>query len=287
MLWGDMGLAPGEGPDACNGLTAERAATLRSTIPRGSYVADWHYLNNPDPEVYRKPLQIWKKNGNKPLASPWLWPNNVRGFALAAISEGAGVLQTTWADFESSEQNMLLNMEQFGAYVLALDYAWSGRSQLPANLPYDAVEQWAGRFYSQPKPVTNKKGFLVAESLQFSNITRTAEQGLPETMSMRLPALHSSGLRLQATTTNILPEGTPVAQLSLYYKGKMVYQTQLRYGVELRSKTDRRAIYAYTPGKEKNMLYRFFEKPAQADRIVLQSLHPGAGLTVAQLILIE
>jgi hypothetical protein len=78
-----------------------------------------------------------------------------------------------------------------------------------------------------------------------------------------------------------------VVQLRLYYKGKMVYQTQLRYGVELRSKTDRRAIYAYTPGKEKNMLYRFFEKPAQADRIVLQSLHPGAGLTVAQLILIE
>ncbi len=59
MLWGDMGLGPGEGPDALNRHTKERAATIRSFIPAGSYVADWHYINNPNPEIYKTNLQIW------------------------------------------------------------------------------------------------------------------------------------------------------------------------------------------------------------------------------------
>lgn len=46
MIWGDMGLGPEEGPDALNGRTKERAALIRSTIRSGTYVADWHYLDD-------------------------------------------------------------------------------------------------------------------------------------------------------------------------------------------------------------------------------------------------
>ena len=287
MLWGDMGLAPGEGPDACNGLTKERAALLRSTIPRGSFVADWHYLNNPDPAVYKTNLRIWQQNGNRPLASPWLWPNNVRGFVQAAVEEGAGLLQTTWADFESSEFNMLQNMEQFGAYVLALDYAWSGRQELPEALPYDPVAEWASRFYSQAKPAAIRKGWRLAEDLRFVNITRAAASHGPLRRTLRFPQRSSAGFRMEANTHTILPEGSPVATVRFYNGGQEVQTQTLRYGVELRSASDRRPIYAAMPGCGNRNWYVFFPQPYLVDRVEVEVLHPGAGLRLTDWILLE
>ena len=287
MIWGDMGLAPGEGPDALNGVTKERAATIRSFIPAGTYIADWHYLNNPDPSVYKTNLQIWKQNNHLPLASPWLWPNNVRGFVHAAIDEKAGVLQTTWADFESSEKNMLQNIEQFGAYILAMDYAWSGRKELPDNLPYNAIEEWTSRFYSQPKPIGTRNGWRIAEQMQFQNCTSASQMNLPNAYHFKWKTIPSSGFELKATTENILAEGTTVAFIQFFNKEKLVYEKHIRYAVDVRSKADQRNIFAHTNGKDEKTLFHFFQKKTMITSVKIQNLHPGSGLAINELILIE
>ncbi|HMO32605.1 MAG TPA: glycoside hydrolase family 20 zincin-like fold domain-containing protein [Lacibacter sp.] len=287
MLWGDMGLGPGEGPDALNGITRERAALLKSTIPKGSYIADWHYINNPNPEIYNTNLRIWKENGNIPLASPWLHPNNVRGFVLAAKAAGAGLLQTTWADFESSEANMLLNIEQFGAYVLALDYAWSGRTELPEALPYHHVEEWASRFYSEARPINQRKGWLLQTAVPLRNITSDALQQAPEVLTFSLPPFMASGFRIKAATDQILQEGTPVAVVQFYAGNRLVEERMLRYGAELRSRQDQRSIFAHVPGKDRKTYYRFFEKHQEITTVKIQLLHAGSGLQVEELMLIE
>lgn len=287
MLWGDMGLGPGEGPDALNGHTKERAATIRSFIPNGSYVADWHYINNPNPEIYKTNLQLWKQNNNMPLASPWLWPNNVRGFVHASIDEGAGVLQTTWADFESSEKNMLLNIEQFGAYILAMDYAWSGRKELPEQLPYDPIAEWVTRFYSQAKPVQNKNGWRIHEPMQFQNISSIAQKDLPASYKFNFSTKASSGFAVKARTETILQEGALVAEISFYNNDQIVFKKQLRYGVDVRSTNDARMIFAHTKGKEKQTLYEFFQKQLNITAIEIKNLHPASGMKVEDLMLIE
>ncbi len=287
MLWGDMGLGPDEGPDALNGVSKERAAILRSFIPKDSYVADWHYLNNPNPEVYKVNLQIWKRNKNIPLASPWLGPDNVRGFVQAANDEKAGVLQTTWADFESSEKNMLLNIEQFGAYILALDYSWSGRKELPGELSYNPTEEWINRFYSQPKPITNKNGWRITEPIQLQNISSATQKNYPKIFTLMTDNLKAEGFKLKATTETILPEGTPVATIRFINNNRVVYQKQIRYGTEVRSINDRRMIYAHTTGKDEKTLYDFFQKKLTIQSIKIQSLHPAAGLKIDDFFLID
>ena len=287
MLWGDMGLAPGEGPDALNGITKERAAQIRRFIPAGSYVADWHYINNPNPDIYKKNLDIWKQNKDLPLASPWLRPDNIRGFVHAAINENAGVLQTTWADFESSEKNMLFNIEQFGAYILAMDYAWSGRKELPKDLPYNAIEEWTSRFYSQPKPVMAKNGWKITTAIQLNNITAATQASQPAVYELKWDAVIAEGIKLKATTETILAEATPVALIQLFSDNKLVYKKVLRYGVDVRSKNDRRFIYAHTPGKDEKTLYDFFQNKLHITSMRIQNLHPASGLNIEELILIE
>jgi len=287
MLWGDMGLAPGEGPDALNGHTKERAAMIRSFIPKGSYVADWHYINDPNPEIYKVNLQIWKQNNTLPLASPWLRPNNVRGFVHAAIDEGAGVLQTTWADFESSEKNMLLNIEQFGAYILAMDYAWSGRKELPEQLPYEPIAEWVTRFYSQAKPIKNKNGWKINEAVQFQNITSAAQKELAVSCKFNFSTKSSSGFVLKASTETILQEGTVVAEIIFYSNNQIIYKKQLRYGVDIRSISDARMIFTHTKGKNEKTLYDFFQKQMNITGVEIKNLHPASGMKLEELMLIE
>jgi Glycosyl hydrolase family 20, domain 2 len=292
MIWGDMGLAPGEGPDACNGINPERSRTIRNSIPKGTWIADWHYLDNPDPAVYKSSLQRWKKEGFKPLASPWLLPNNVRGFTLAAIEEGAGLLQTTWADFESSEKNMLLNIEQFGAYVLALDYAWSGRKELPKalTLPYDPVKVWTQRFYGQPKPIESRWGRKLDTIISLQNYCTVAARNRPVTLSIDVvQPTPFIGCRLSSHTETILPEATPAGILRGYFQGQLVFEKIIRYGAEVRADQDSRPCYAHIGRDElDNKNYHlFFPKSVMLDKVTLSSLHPGAGLTFKSLILIE
>ncbi|MCX8020743.1 MAG: hypothetical protein N2747_09645 [Chitinophagaceae bacterium] len=287
MLWGDMALGPGEGPDALHGKTKERVARLRSVIPKGSYVADWHYINNPDPEIFKTSLRIWKNNGQFPIASTWFRENNIRGFTLAAIDEKAGLLQTTWADFESSEKNMLLNIEQFGAYVLAMDYAWSGRKELPEQLAYHPVKEWTARFYEQPKPIQPRNGHIVPASATLQSRCIDSLQEKPQHIRFITGKRKISGFRWQAYSYLIVPEGTPVALLQCFQQNQKVYEQTLLYGVDLRSEHDARPLFTSLAGHDKHQRFVFFNTPLQADEIRLQLLHKGCGLRLQQLVLLD
>jgi len=151
MLWGDKGLAPGEAIDAALGDSSEHAARRRKAIRPGSWIADWHYRADPNPEAFQRSLQLWKREGFDPIASMWFRPENIRGFTLAAIAEGAGTLQTTWAGYESSEANMVREVKQFAAMVLAADYAWSGRTEMPDALGYDPLNVLRQHYFDVPE----------------------------------------------------------------------------------------------------------------------------------------
>ncbi|MBX3112769.1 MAG: hypothetical protein KF857_12275 [Fimbriimonadaceae bacterium] len=153
MLWGDMALAQGEAPDATNAPDPASAAVRRSVVSPGTLVADWHYVNNPDPKAYTS-LALWKQCGARPIASSWFEPGNIRGQALAAKAlGGSGLLQTTWAGYTSSPESTVREFRQFSAYVLAADYAWSGREELPDKLAYDPAAVLRRLAYEAPRPL--------------------------------------------------------------------------------------------------------------------------------------
>lgn len=158
MMWGDIMLGPGEGPDALHAKTKEEAKSRRAVLRPGTLVADWHYIDNPNPDIYTS-LEVFKKAGATPIASTWDRPGNIRGFTHAAIRAGTpGILQTTWAGYESSEAAMVREFDQFAAYALAADYAWSGREEMPNKLPYDPAEVLTRLYFSPPEPVSTVPG---------------------------------------------------------------------------------------------------------------------------------
>jgi hypothetical protein len=146
MMWGDMLLAPSEAADATNAKDAAEAARRRAAISKKIIIADWHYSNPSD-----RSLNTFRQAGFHTIASTWMQPEDVLRFSQAAIAAGAdGLLQTTWDGFFPDESVLRREMNQFAAYVLAADYAWSGRSDPPAKLGYDAREiflkAYAGKF---------------------------------------------------------------------------------------------------------------------------------------------
>jgi hypothetical protein len=157
MLWGDIALAPGEAPDATHGHTPADAQARRHVIPDGAWVGDWHYINDPRPETFTS-LELWQREGQRPIAATWYRPDNIYGFFRAAERAGAGVLQTTWAGFESNERHMKSADDQFESYVLAGEYAWSGRDERPHELPYrpeDVLRRW---YFEPPRPARRTAG---------------------------------------------------------------------------------------------------------------------------------
>jgi hypothetical protein len=91
----------------------------------------------------------------------------------------------------------------------------------------------------------------------------------------------------KATTETILPEGTPVAVIQFLGNDKVLYEKQIRYGVEVRSKTDQRNIYAHTPGKDEKTLFDFFQKQLTITGVRIRNLHAASGLTIDEFMLIE
>jgi hypothetical protein len=146
MMWGDMLLGPGE----ANAKNAGEAKERRTGISKKITITDWHYWN-----PGRRSLDVLQQAGFHTIASTWMQPGDIFRFSQAAIASGSdGLLQTTWDGYFPDERVMQHEIDQFSAYVLAADYAWSGRSDPPAKLGYDArkilLKAYAGKF-SRPQ----------------------------------------------------------------------------------------------------------------------------------------
>ena len=134
MIWGDMLLGPGEAKDATHAKTLAEAQARRAGIATNILVVDWHYVASAD----ARSLEILQKAGFRVIAASWYTPENIHHLADAAVATGAeGLLQTTWMGYFPDERAMKGELRQFTAFVLAAEYAWSGRKEAPAQLGYD------------------------------------------------------------------------------------------------------------------------------------------------------
>jgi hypothetical protein len=137
MIWGDMLLGPGEAADAAHAKTLAEAEARRAAISTNIIVVDWHYVASAD----ARSLAILQKAGFRVVAASWYTPENIRHLAQAALATGAeGLLQTTWMGYFPDARAMKSQLQQFTAFVLAAEYAWSGRNDAPTQLGYDPKE---------------------------------------------------------------------------------------------------------------------------------------------------
>lgn len=153
-MWGDMLLGPTEaGPDACLAPSDEEAKRRRDALPRDILITDWHY-EGAAIEKFTS-LQLLSKAGFDTVASTWATPSNVVRFAKVAESldlddpttggtcadyhggTPLGLLQTTWAGYSFDETSFIENPDQYSAYVLAAEAAWTGGYAEPDDVPYD------------------------------------------------------------------------------------------------------------------------------------------------------
>lgn len=169
MMWGDMMLARGDSPDAHNAKSPTEAKWIRDQLPKDVVITDWHYAAA-KPEEY-KSLGIFMGEGHGTIAATWYTPANIESFANAAKKAGAlGLLQTTWAGFDSNEDNLKASFNQFSAFILAAEYSWnSGKTDLE-HLPYNWDEEFRRAWNPSPIDVTPRKGF----TLDLSGIYNTS-----------------------------------------------------------------------------------------------------------------
>ncbi|MCX7800591.1 MAG: beta-N-acetylhexosaminidase [Fimbriimonadales bacterium] len=258
MLWGDMALAPGEAPDAANGHSPEQARRRRAAIPKGWMIADWHYAARPSPEPFRRSLGIWKAEGFEPVASTWYAPDNVRSFTLAAIEEGCGTLQTTWAGYTSTERAMREQWAQAAAYVLSADYAWSGRRETIAELDYVAGDLLRRLIGDRPGRVQPRRGAFALwrptgreaqaagsrvalnEPLALATVAREGGEALP--MEARVAWSASGRTLVVALAAAARGKDGELAGVLAVRTDRGKLELPIRYGAHVRAPSDRGAL---------------------------------------------
>lgn len=177
MLWGDMLLNSEEGDPhvgvphmtAANAATLEEARQRRALMPKDALLADWRYEAGSE---QRNGLAIFKAAGFDALGCAWYEPENIRGWAQQAIQKNAlGLLQTTWAGYDSNESLLDEEFKQFTAYVLAAEYAWSGTTLHPRlpdkpatsdTLPYTAAEVFTRAYRADATVTARRPGWYVS-----------------------------------------------------------------------------------------------------------------------------
>ncbi len=158
MLWGDMLLHATEAPDSANAASPEAARELRSLLPKEAMIADWHYAG-----VTEYPsLALFTATGREVVVAGWWNPLNVAYLARAARAAGArGLLQTTWTGRFPTEKVLATEARQYEAILLAAEYAWSGRTDLPEEWDYSPGEQFARAWAAAPADNTVRAGVLI------------------------------------------------------------------------------------------------------------------------------
>lgn len=162
MMWSDMLLAKGEANDG--GATAknpEEAAFKRNALPKSLIQFDWHYTPAA-PEGYISLNTLKNAGFDRIVATTWFNPENIYSFAQAARTQRIwGLLQSTWAGYNVTEQTLNSGLHQFAAYVLAAEYAWNSGSPPPQDLPYDYEEAFVNAYQPELIPLQAQAGFTV------------------------------------------------------------------------------------------------------------------------------
>ena len=176
MMWGDMFLHGDEAPDATNAASQEEAKMLRSKLPKDIIITDWHYA--PAPVAKYRSLDIFNREGFDTIAAPWNSPTNVLRFAKAAVDarqaaekrgKGGttmGTLQTTWAGYSFGHYSFWEAPNQYGAYVLAAEAAWTGGLEDADAVPFNFREEFDRIWYGNRLPREPMQGWFADLSAQ-------------------------------------------------------------------------------------------------------------------------
>lgn len=292
MIWGDQALAPGESIDATHAPSKEEAAKRRKVIPSGTWVTDWHYKDEPRPELFYPSLQVWKRDNFRPIAAGWYRPQNVRGFALAADLERVGYLQTTWAGYESNEANMLRNLDQFTAMILAGEYAWSARQEPVDKLGYDPADVFRRLYFGRRSPVKAIAGTALGDGAPFrignlgfrrlapvSLRSALAPRGGEDPTEIDIPiGLSAARLALAIEATVEAPDDEPVAEVVAEFAVGQPLRIPLRYGRHIRTSADGRMVpYSLRDGVLVGTVIEF-GKRGKLRSLRLRSLGPYGGV---------
>ncbi len=292
MLWGDEGLAPGEAIDASNGDDKDSALLRRKAIPKGAFIADWHYKADQNHVPFLKSLQKWKLEGFQPIASSWYRPENIRGFGVAADVEKAGTLQTTWAGYESNEANMLKNLKQFSAMVLAGDYGWSGRLEKIEELPYDPVQVFGKMYNPHQSPVSKSRALLFGRGeifecggIKFSQLEGSALRGISATNAANAELLDvglngtAKELAVALSCDVSSPTGESISEMTISYKDGTQDKIPLLYGLHLLAVGETGNTF-FGERKLDRTCFRVALKPKELKGVSFQALNRYSGLRV-------
>lgn len=251
MLWGDEGLSPSDAVDATNGYDLENARKRRKAIPKGAMIADWHYKADQNHRPFIKSLQTWKIEEFQPIASTWFRPENIRGFSVAADIERVGTLITTWAGYESNEVNMIKQLKQFEAMVLAADYGWSGRSEMIEDLDYRADEVFAQMYAPRQTVLATQKATtfgsgapLVIGGVKFRQLEDGQLAGVsPETFNapsqLAIPLGKAANKLYVAIAASVkVEDGTALGSVDIEYADGTTTTAKLLYGAHVRAADD-------------------------------------------------
>lgn len=136
-MWADEALFKDDvSPSFGTAKNAADAKFLRDNLPKNIGMFDWQYTRyNSYPSLPR----LKSAGFGNVFASSWFKPDNIHAYARAAAANNlSGMLQTTWAGYESAEFVLVKERRQFNAMVLAADYFWNGGAgPAPDKLPYD------------------------------------------------------------------------------------------------------------------------------------------------------
>jgi hypothetical protein len=178
MIWGDLFLAGGESPDACNAPSVEDAVARRNGLAKDIIIADWHYAPA-KPRNYTS-LGVLRAAGFDVVACPWSAPANIMCFSKAAAdemrrptprpAEGAapadagkslGTMQTTWAGYSFDSHSLWEAPDQYAAYVLAAEAAWNGGGASAADVPFRHVPEFNRIWHDDLLPRSGADGWTL------------------------------------------------------------------------------------------------------------------------------
>lgn len=183
MLWGDMFLYTGESPDATRAPSQEDAVRRREALPKDVVVADWHYAPAATEEF--KSLKIFNDAGLDAVACTWDRPENILHFSREASKEAAsgqakgktlGIMQTTWAGYSFDQKSFDENANQYAAYVLAAEAAWTGAPCEPEKMPFDYKREFGRLWNADRLPRMGARGWS-ADLNSVANFSLKAKDG--------------------------------------------------------------------------------------------------------------
>jgi hypothetical protein len=255
MLWGDQMLAPEEVVDAGQAPNVAEAAARRAVLPAGTTVADWHYKDSPDSQLFLSSIDLFQRLGMKVIETSWFRPENAQSVAIAAAQRGAGVLETTWAGYESSAKNPFENFEQFASFVLTAEYAWSGRSDGLKALGYDYRDLFRRLWFEAPIRLSSRGGSCITDQPSAAEVSvgRYAFKPMRPSESAVIPSsARGKELVVFLRCDEAAKVGTTVGTMKLGLVGGEVVREPVVYGWQVRAGSDSASAgdAAYCPGAE-------------------------------------